>query len=392
MGHKPLLIKNVNIYLEHETVTKGAVLFERGFIQAIYTNDDSVPKETSRLEIIDGDEKNLVPGFIDSHIHGAGGADVMDATEEALDKIAETLPKEGTTSFLPTTMTQSISNIEQALENLSHYETKTNNAEMIGIHLEGPFVNKVKAGAQPVEHIIEQDLELFKKWQRLAKEKIKTITLAPEFDQEEKFISYLNEIGVNVSAGHTDVNYDGLKKAVDKGVHQVTHLCNAMNGIHHRDIGAVGGTFYLEDLKAELIADGVHVVKEMMQLIYDHLGSDRIILITDAMRAKGLKDGDYELGGQPVRVTGNRATLADGSLAGSVLKMDDGVRNMLSLQGVSFRDIIQMASVNPAKQIGIFDQKGSIAVGKDADVLVVDHSFNIEYTICRGSIAYKEEN
>src|SRR5699024_1487145 len=154
-----------------------------------------------------------------------------------------------------------------------------------------------------------------------------------------------------------------------QGLRQLTHLCNAMPGIHHREIGAVGAAFQLDSLRAELIADGIHVVPEMLQLIYNNIGSDRLILITDAMRAKGLKPGQYEIGGQPVKVLESKATLENGSLVGSILKMHDGDRNMLGLNGVYLEDVVKMASVNPDKQLGVYDKKGSLAVGKDADVL-----------------------
>lgn len=392
MNSTPLLIKNVNIYAEEEIVSNGSLFIESGIIRRIFNGGKKDADFPENTHVIDGKQLNLVPGFIDGHIHGAAGADVMDATKEAIDTMASILPKEGTTSFLATTMTQSVENIEKSLENLASYESEIGHSELLGIHLEGPFVNKNKAGAQPVKYIIEPNVELFKKWQSLSNEKIKTITLAPEFDKNGKFIAYLNETGVNVSAGHTDVGYEGLKKAIDQGVHQVTHLCNAMTGIHHRDIGAVGATFYLDNIQAELIADCIHVSPEMLQLIYNNLGSKRIMLITDAMRAKALKPGNYELGGQPVKVTGNKATLENGSLAGSVLKMHEGVQNMLSLENVTFRDVIQMASVNPAKQIEMFHKKGSISENKDADLLLVDDKFNIKYTICRGVVAYKEGN
>jgi N-acetylglucosamine-6-phosphate deacetylase len=172
-------------------------------------------------------------------------------------------------------------------------------------------------------------MDQFLKWQELSGNKIRTITMAPEHDRDGSFIGTLKEQGVTVSAGHTAVGFAGIKKAVEQGVSQLTHLCNAMNGIHHRDIGAVGAAFLLDSLRAELIADGIHVAKEMLQLIYDNVGSDRIILITDSMRAKGLPPGDYELGQQPVKVDGERAVLEDGTLAGSILKMDDGARRIV---------------------------------------------------------------
>ena len=229
-------------------------------------------------------------------------------------------------------------------------------------------------------------MEQFLKWQAMSGNQIRTITMAPEHDKDGSFIRTLHHNGINVSAGHTDVGLAGMKKAAEQGVRQLTHLCNAMNGIHHRDIGAVGAAFQLQNVRAELIADGIHVVPEMLQLIYNNMGSERIILITDAMRAKGLPAGDYELGGQPVKVNEDRAVLADGTLAGSILKMDDGARRMLGLDGATMRDVVKMAAVNPAKQIGVYDRKGSLTEGKDADILLVDEELNIEYTICRGVI------
>jgi N-acetylglucosamine-6-phosphate deacetylase len=383
----PILIHNAKIFTEKGIIQHGSILLEEGRIAEFFLQTPGHLLEN--VDVIDGTNLNVIPGFIDGHIHGANGADVMDATESALDTIASFLPNEGTTSFLATTITQSPENIEKALVNIANYQKKLGHAEMVGIHLEGPFVEKKRAGAQPHQFIIEPDIELFKKWQRLSGHAIKTITMAPEHDHDGFFIHYLYESGVNVSAGHTDTDFAGMKKAVCQGVRQVTHLCNAMSGIHHRDIGVVGATFQLKELRGELIADGIHVSKEMMQLIVDTMGCERLIIITDAMRAKGLEPGDYELGGQPVKVTEDRAVLQDGTLAGSILKMDEGAQQMLQLGGVTIKNITEMASMNPAKQIGIYDRKGSITVGKDADVLLVDDELNIQYTICRGVISYK---
>jgi len=375
--------------MEDNVVKNGHVLIEDGIIKEVYKEGEQPESYPARFKIIEGNQMNLIPGFIDGHIHGAAGADVMDATEEALDTMSGVLPEEGTTSFLATTITQSPENIEKALENVANYEGKEGHAEVLGIHLEGPFIEKSKKGAQPEQYILEPNLEVFNKWQTLSGNKIKTITMAPEHDKDGSFIEALAESGVNVSAGHTDLDFEGLKKAVSYGVRQLTHLCNAMNGIHHREIGAVGGAFELEDLRAELIADGIHVVPEMLQLIHRNMGSERLILITDAMRAKCLPPGDYELGGQPVKVTEDRAELENGSLAGSILKLINGAKQMLKLKQVSISDIVEMASVNPAKQLNVIDRKGSIARGKDADLLLVDDELNIQYTICRGEIAFE---
>ena len=387
-----LYIKHVNIYLENEVIKNGHVLIEDGFIKAIYQQDEQPKRFPSQFKIIEGGHRNLIPGFIDGHIHGAAGADVMDATEEALDTMASVLPKEGTTSFLATTITQSPENIEKALKNVANYKDKMGQAEVLGVHLEGPFIEKSKKGAQPEQYIMEPNVDVFNRWQALSGNNIKTVTMAPEHDMGGTFIKTLSQSGVNVSAGHTDIDFEGLKKAVSHGVRQLTHLCNAMNGIHHREIGAVGGAFEIDELRAELIADGIHVVPEMIQLIHRNMGSERLILITDAMRAKCLTPGDYELGGQPVKVTEDRAELENGSLAGSILKLIDGAKQMLQLKNVTISDVVEMAAVNPAKQINVFDRKGSIAHGKDADLLLVDDQLNIQYTICRGRIVYEEES
>lgn len=384
-----IYIKNANIFTEEDMYANGSLLLENGKIKAIHKQELSdLPND---VHTIDGTGLNVIPGFIDGHIHGANGADVMDGTEAALDTMAAVLPVEGTTSFLATTITQKPKSIDNALANAAIYKSKPCQAEMIGLHLEGPFIEKDRAGAQPIEYIMEPDVEQFKRWQQLAENKIKTITLAPEHDPTGAFIDYLYQSGVNVSAGHTATNFTGMKRAVAAGVRQITHLCNAMSGIHHRDIGVVGAAFKLEDLRAELIADGIHVSPEMLDLIYTNMGSERLLLITDAMRAKCLQPGNYELGGQPVKVTTDRAVLENGTLAGSILKMHQAAQQMLQLQDISIRNIIEMASVNPAKQVHVFQRKGSIAIGKDADVLLVDDALNIKYTICRGEIAFEEE-
>lgn len=388
-NHESLYIQNATIYLERGKVT-GSLLLEQGKIKELVTEDDTTPKP-KEATIIDGTGLNIIPGFIDGHIHGAAGADTMDATESALDDIAGELPKEGTTSFLATTITQAPEQIDDALKNVASYTKKAGNADVLGVHLEGPFIEETKAGAQPVAYIMEPNLDQFNKWQAISGDQIRTITMAPEHDEKGLFIGELHRSGVNVSAGHTDANFVQIEQAIENGVRQLTHLCNAMNGIHHRDIGAVGASFQLEDLRAELIADGIHVEKHMLQLIYDNIGSDRIILITDSMRAKGLQPGEYDLGGQSVIVSEDRAMLESGSLAGSILKMDEGARIMRTLDGVELEEIVKMASVNPAKQIGVFDTKGSIAQNKDADLLIVDDGLNIKYTICRGVVAYKGE-
>jgi|SRR5690625_63107 len=381
-----MLIKNAIIYTEQDRFL-GNLLIDQGKITEI--SQDSLEVFNEKVEIVDANQLNLIPGFIDTHVHGANGSDVMDASTEAIQTIAKSLVTEGTTSFLATTMTQSPDAIERALENLANYQNIDHGAEMIGIHLEGPFIDKKKAGAQPVEHIIKPEINLYNRWQLLANGKIKTVTLAPEHDLDFQFTSELRRANLNVSAGHTDVSFSEMKKAVTAGVNQMTHLCNAMSGIHHQDIGAVGAAFILPELKAEIIPDGLHVDSAMLRLIYQNMGPERLLLITDSIRAKGLEPGEYDLGGQSVYYTGEHVRLENGALAGSTLRMIDGVKQINTILEVTFHDIILMTSINPAKQVGVFDQKGSIAVGKDADLLLVDDDFNLKLTLKKGEIVYQ---
>lgn len=388
-----LLIKNINVYAEDKTIPNGFIWIQDKTIKEIGDADSLNEKTISdSIPIINGEGLNAIPGFIDGHIHGANGSDVMDATTEALDTMAQVLPAEGTTSFLATTITQSKENIDNALKNIAAYQDKAGYAEIVGVHLEGPFIEERKAGAQPREYILEPAIDQFNKWQRLANNAIKTITLAPEKDEDGAFIRYLYDQGINVSAGHTDAGVEDMKKAVQYGVRQVTHLCNAMSGIHHRDIGVAGSALLFEEIKSELIADGIHVSPEMIQLIYKNVGSEGLLLITDALRAKCLNSGTYDLGGQDVTVTESSARLSDDTLAGSILKMYNGAQNMMTIAGAGLRNVIEMGAANPAKQINMFDRKGSLRAGKDADVLLVDNELNISYTICRGVVAFKEEN
>lgn len=381
-----ILLRNVRICLPEKLVT-GYLGMRNGEIVEI---GEGEPSQQYELEV-DGLLQYALPGFIDGHIHGAAGADTMDATQESLHKMAAWLPNEGTTTFLATTITQEEEAIETALEQVRLFIHQAGEAELIGVHLEGPFVNPVKAGAQPLAHIHQPDTELFRKWQKLSGNKIKVVTLAPECDKDYQLTQLLVSEQIVASAGHTDSSFEQIKDAAEQGITQLTHLCNQMNGIHHRDVGAVGAAFLLPDLMSELIADGIHVAPEMLRLIYQNVGPDRLILITDSLRGKGLEDGTYDLGGQAVTVKDGKALLPDGTLAGSMLQMKDAVRNMAAFADVSVADIAKMTAENPAKQYGIYDRKGSLAIGKDADIVLLDDQLTLQATYCRGNLAYQKE-
>lgn len=390
-----ILLKNMKIYAGNQIIEHGYIKMENGKITAIGDVESLKTDDNDYTEVIVPENFTAVPGFIDMHIHGVNGADTMDATNEALDTMTESLPKEGTTSFLATTMTQSVDAIEKALRNVGDYiknGSTPGKAEIVGVHLEGPFVNSEKAGAQPEEFMINPDIEIFEEWQKLTNNMIKLVTVAPELPGGLPFVRHLNNHGVIASIGHTNATYDQVVEAIDAGATHVTHLYNQMRGLHHREPGVVGAAYLHEELKAEMIVDGVHVHPKMVKLAYEQKHDDGLILVTDAMRAKCLANGTYDLGGQDVHVKDGRATLADGTLAGSILKLGQAVKNMIEFTGCSLKETIQMASVNPAVQLNIFERKGSIEVGKDADIVILDDQLNVYYTFCLGKLAYEKRD
>ena len=390
---KSILLRGIRIYTEDGVIENGYIEIKNQKIAGLGTLDELL--SVAEYEVMDLPAHfQAVPGFIDVHIHGVNGADTMDATKEALEIMTAALPKEGTTSFLATTMTQETWQIEKALTNAGEYiqlQPSSGKAEILGIHLEGPFVNPEKAGAQPLQHIIAPDLALFKKWQKLSSDRIKLVTIAPEQPGGYELIRYLYDQGMIASIGHTNATYEQVMEAIQAGANHVTHLYNQMRGLHHREPGVVGAAFLRKELMAEIIVDGVHVHPEMVRLAYKQKQSEGLILITDSMRAKCLKNGLYDLGGQEVIVRNGKAVLADGTLAGSILKLGHAVKNILTFTGCSLREAIVMASVNPAKQLKVFDRKGSIAKGKDADIVILDDDMEVFMTFCRGTLVFKKE-
>jgi len=394
LSNKFILLKGIQIYSEKRKIENGYIKLKDQKIIEFGPLEELSAEEPCGEKITFPSKYKAVPGFIDVHIHGINGADVMDATRESLDIMTKALPSEGTTSFLATTITQSSSEIEKALSNASHYmdgQQEAGRAEIIGIHLEGPFVNPRNAGAQPKDYIVDPNIDQFKKWQSLAKNGIKLVTLAPEQTGGLELVRYLKETGVVASIGHSDAVYEEVMEAIKAGANHVTHLFNQMRGLHHREPGVVGAAFLHDELKAEIIVDGVHVRPEMVKLAFKQKGSHGLILITDSMRAKCLKNGHYDLGGQDVTVQDGKAVLSDGTLAGSILKLGTAAKNILNYTGCSLEEVIRMASVNPAKQLNVFDRKGSIAEGKDADIVILDENMEVVMTFCRGTLAYKRE-
>ncbi|MBD8138287.1 N-acetylglucosamine-6-phosphate deacetylase [Peribacillus frigoritolerans] len=390
---KTFIINNLMVHSEKETYKNGYIKVVDGKIAEVGPASQYKQDDDAKVITLSPDYQ-VIPGAIDIHIHGASNSDAMDATHDALSIMAKTLPKEGTTSFLATTMTQSTQAIESALLNAGKYiENQTQeNAEIVGVHLEGPFISPARKGAQPEDYIVDPDVTLFKRWQEMAENQIKLVTLAPEQPNGLDLAAHLRGTGVVASIGHSDATYDQIDEAIQAGTTHVTHLYNGMRGLHHREPGVLGAAYLRDELYVELIADGIHCRPEMIKLAYNQITSERMILITDSLRAKWLEKGTYDLGGQPVNVDETKATLSDGTLAGSILKMNDAIKNTMKYTGCSMTDIIKMTAENPAKQLRIFDRKGSIQVGKDADLVILNDRLDVEMTFCRGNLAFKKEN
>ena len=377
-------LKNVKVYIKNVGIVKTNIGIENGRIAYIGNEENIEPIfETDGI---------VVPGFIDEHIHGAGGADAMDGTVEALQTISEFLAREGTTGFLATTMTQSPENITNALKAVKKVREKGEykGAEVLGVHLEGPFISPKHVGAQPLEYVATPDAELFDKYNEASGNSIKIVTLAPEVEGGLGLVKHLSNIGVVASVGHTGGKYADVVNAVAAGATNVTHTYNAQTGLHHREAGVVGAAMLLDELNCEMICDTIHVSVPAIKLVIKNKPHDKYPRITDAMRAKGMPDGKSELGGQDVFVNNGEARLADGTLAGSVLKMNVAVKNLVEKAGVPFTDAIDFATYNPAKNIGVLNERGTIEVGKRADLAVLNSDFEVLYTLVNGKIVYKK--
>ena len=376
-------IINGKIYIDSHFCEGKVLLFEETVRSIVDQNEWDGKAD----EIIDAAGAYVVPGFVDVHIHGFNGADVMDGNTESLTTMAKGLTANGVTSFLATTMTMGVPYIRAALEAVKEYTAdevlSRQGAEIVGVHLEGPFININKKGAQRGEDIIPADIDVIAGYEDL----IKVITIAPEIEENMAFIEkYADRFCFSI--GHTEATFEVATEAVRKGAKSVTHLFNAMSPLEHRFPGVVG-TAFIEDIYAELIADTIHVHKKMFEMIYKQKGGDRLILITDAMRGAGMPEGDYELGGQKVIIKDGRCLLVNGVLAGSVLKLNEAVRHFTENTTIGLEKVIPLVSLTPATYIGIQDRKGSLAVGKDADIVFLDSELNVQKTIARGEVKYE---
>lgn len=382
-----MIIKNVMVYTEEQRFEDGEIRIENGvFVSCGHGG-----------EVLDGEGCYAIPGLVDIHFHGCRGYDFCDGTEEALREIARYEASVGVTAIAPATMTLPVEELERVLSAAADYKRKYSKkkyihggdmeayADLVGINMEGPFISKVKKGAQDDKHIIPCDVQIARRFLEASGGLVKFIGIAPEDNSDAvEFIQALKG-EVSVSLAHTNADYDTAMIAFAAGANHAVHLYNAMPAYTHRAPGVIGAVADSTHVDAELICDGIHIHPAVVRTTFKMLGSDRIVLISDSMRATGMPDGQYTLGGQDVHVEGKRAALvSDGAIAGSVTNLADCMRYAVLQMQIPLEEAVACATINPARSIGIDDEYGSIAPGKRADVVLLNPDLSLKAVIKDG--------
>ena len=372
-----MIIKNVIVYTEDKKFTAGGIVVHDDKIESIYTTEN-VPDMPGE-EVVDGQGAYAIPGLIDLHFHGCMGDDFCDNSKEAIENIAKYEASVGVTTIAPATMTLPVEELEDILRTAAEYKKEQNpkGADLVGVNMEGPFISPVKKGAQDERNIMPCDTAICQRFLDASEGLVKFVGLAPEESEDAVAFVEAMKDKVNISLAHTNADYAHAKAAFDAGANHAVHLFNAMPAFTHREPGVVGAVSDSAHVMAEIICDGVHIHPSMVRAAFKMMGADRMILISDSMRATGLEDGEYTLGGQPVTVRGNLATLHDGTIAGSATNLMDCMRFVVKTVGLPLETAVMCATENPAKEIGIFNEVGSISVGKRADFVLLDQELNI---------------
>lgn len=390
--------------MQYSAILHGNVLTPTGILPAstLYIKGDRVDaiaefaerEISAQAKTYNASGYLIAPGYIDAHTHGGNGYDFLSSSPDEIDAILAWLPTTGVTSVLPTIATAPLEEQLHAIKNLHAASLeRPPGAEIIGIHLEGPYLNAEKPGAQAADAIRPPSINEAKKLLAAGNGLIKLVTLAPELPEAMHLIQFLLDNDVVVSLGHSTASYDQVTQAADAGLHRASHLFNAMTSFHHRQPGAVGAVLTRDDIYAELILDGIHLHPAAVQVVLRSKGLDRVTLITDAIAAAGVGDGDYiGLGGQKITVANRAARLESGALAGSTLTMDQAVRNAVQLLGLSFEQAIKIATQTAAESLGYQTQasKGLISPGKDADLIILDDNLNVLMTMVAGEVVYQD--
>lgn len=378
-----MIIKNGKIFTKDALFQEGILSIKEGVIADILT-DGGMVTEVSEGQVIDANGGYVIPGLVDIHFHGCVGYDFCDGNKEAFDAICQYQLKNGVTSISPATMTLSREELTKIFETAGNYDN--NMGSMIrGITMEGPFISVKKKGAQNEAFICKPDKEFFYEMQKLSGGLIKQVAVAPEEDTDYAFTKEISKEAV-VSVAHTTADYDTANEAFQNGATHVTHLFNAMPAFAHRDPGVVGAAYDNELVYVELICDGIHIHSSMVRAMFDLFGPERICMISDSMMATGMVDGNYSLGGQAVTVKGKLATLKDGTIAGSASNLMDCLRVAVKEMDISLEDAVTACTITPAKSLHFDDVCGSIEVGKNADVVILNENLEIQTIIKNGEI------
>lgn len=390
-----MIIKNAKVFLENQTFEEGEIRVRDGRIEEVRAGKMrgegflALPGE----EVIDCQGAYAIPGLIDLHFHGCMGDDFCDGTKDAIRRIAEYEASVGVTAIAPATMTLPVEELEAILRTAAEYREEAGKeevgagADLVGVNMEGPFISKVKKGAQDERNILPCDVEVARRFLEASKGLVKFIGIAPE--ESENAIAFIEEMKdqVHISLAHTNAAYDRAKEAFDAGASHAVHLYNAMPAFTHRAPSVVGAVADSPSVMAELICDGVHIHPAVVRGTFQMLGADRMILISDSMRATGMPDGRYTLGGLDVDVKGNRAVLvSDGALAGSATNLMDCMRTAVKKMGIPLETAVACASINPAKSLGVEAERGSLAEGKKADIVLLDEELELKSVIKDGRV------
>lgn len=372
-------IKNGLVYLPHRFVKRD-----------ICTENGIISENSDTEEILDADNRLVIPGLVEIHSHGAMGSDFSDATLNALETISAFELRNGVTSFLGTSMSYKEEELIKIFKNADAFikENYQNGSKMRGINMEGPFISPEKCGAQKKDNILPPDIEMFERLNKICENKVRIVDVAPETKGCFDFISEISKT-VKVSLAHTDADYECAKKAFECGADHVTHLFNAMPAFHHRKPGVIGAAFE-KNAFAEIICDGIHIHPCAVKAAFAMFGADKMCLISDSMRACGMPDGDYSLGGQYVRMDGGKAVLKNGTLAGSTASLLDCLKRAVSF-GIPIEDAVRAATENPAVSVGLFNRIGSLEIGKEADITILEKDFSVYCVILGGKIVYMRQ-
>jgi N-acetylglucosamine-6-phosphate deacetylase len=393
MGHQNWLIRGGDIYTPQGVIPNGAMAVRGGRINWIGKGSE-IPSDVKDLPELNADGAYVLPGFIDIHLHGGGGVDVMDATQEALKIICSTHAKFGTTGILPTTVTQSSQRLKLAAEAVkkgikASGDPKWPGARILGLRIEGPFFNLNKIGAQNPTFVRMPNQEEMETYLKIMDNDLRLVDMSPELPNALELAKWLIEKGVFVTMAHTNATYEEACKAIAVGMKHCTHLFNGMSGLNHRQPGVVGAALNHPEVMVEMIVDGIHLHPAVIKISHRIKGDDRICLITDAMAAMGMPDGIYDLGGLDVIVKDGACRLKSGALAGSILSLDKAIKNMVTLIGVPLESAVKMATINPAKAVGLDNERGSLETGKWADVVFMSEDFRVELTMVEGRTVYR---